>query len=115
MNKAFEKILDRLEDLREGLLTTNTEYNSHCVDAMMRAGQIVQEVAKEYKNGWIPCSEMLPEDGVPVLLQDFGGYYSLGVSETKRNIKGFRDGDWWGSANNYKAWQPLPEPYEEKE
>ena len=80
-----------------------------------KAKEIVKEVVEEYNNGWIPCSDKLPEDGLPVLLQDSDGYYSLGVSETKRNIKGFRDGDWWGSANNYKAWQPLPEPFKESD
>ena len=29
-------------------------------------------------------------------------------------VKGFSDGDWWSSANNYVAWQPLPEPFKER-
>ena len=131
MSKAFEKILERLEEPQfnigcgscsikekcdEVQEKINDEMTDLCAETMRAIAQeIVQEVAEEYKDGWIPCSEMLPEDGLPVLLQDSEGYYSLGVSETNRNIKGFRDGDWWGSANNYKAWQPLPEPFKESD
>lgn len=122
MNKAFEKILERLEAKREYYYLNDGIYDTVAIEAMDFAIDEVRKAAEEFgtdtnvgTNGWIPCSEMLPEDGVPVLLQDSEGYYSLGVSETKRNIKGFRDCDWWESANNYKAWHQLPEPYKEKE
>ena len=55
MNKAFEKILERLEE-------DSRFYNSASdVDQNIRSGLIiakeaVQEVAEEYNNGWIPCS-----------------------------------------------------------
>ena len=59
MNKAFEMILDRLEEsyidcFRQG----DYKFNN----AIDKAKQIVQEVAEEYKCGWIPCSERLPEE-----------------------------------------------------
>ena len=63
MNKSFEKILDRLEREIAGKPTPD-EYNN----GINRAYQIVQEVAEEFatdtnvgNNGWIPCSERLPE------------------------------------------------------
>ena len=65
-------------------------------------------------NGWIPCSEQLPDYGERVLLQDFGGNITLEKCEKKKRIKGFTDGNWWASANNYIAWQPLPQPYQPK-
>lgn len=126
MKEFIEKLIGRLEE-EQG----ESEYQyrkfleeKDCgrADAYEIAIEIVNQLAEECgkdtnvatNDGWIPCSEKLPEDGVAVLLQDFEGYYSLGVSETSRKIKGFRDGDWWASANNYLAWQPLPATYQPK-
>lgn len=58
--------------------------------------------------------ERLPEDGTIVLLQDYEGYYELGSCKNRSGIKGFENGDWWSSANNYIAWHPLPESYVEQ-
>ena len=66
---------------------------------------------EEYSNDWIPCSEQLPDYGERVLLQDFGGNITLEKCERKKKVKGFTDGNLWSSANNYIAWQPLPQPY----
>ena len=64
MNKAFEKILEKLEDLQNNL-TSQTEGNIDLqvgvINGVMYSKKIVQEVAEEYNGGWIPCSEMLPE------------------------------------------------------
>lgn len=128
MNKAFEKILDRLEEEKEYSYADFDEYvnnYSPCLDSeyddffhrgLERAVKVIKEVAKEYNNGWISCSEIdkLPKDGTPVLVQDYEDYYEVYYCETKRGMKGFSDGDWWSSPNNYKAWQPLPEPYQPK-
>ena len=79
--------------------------------------KVIKETVKEIEenhNGWIPCSERLPEECVRVLLQDFGGYITLEKCERKNRIKGFTDRNWWSSANNYLAWQLLPEPYNPK-
>lgn len=65
-------------------------------------------------NGWIPCSERLPEEGTFVLLQDYNENITLEYCKTHGGIKGFDDGDWWSGANNYLAWQPLPPKYEPK-
>lgn len=72
--------------------------------------EILDSVVAEYNNGWIPCSERLPEKHVDVLV-DFGdenpiiAWYSH-VNDT-----------WKNSSTDYVinvdviAWQPLPEPY----
>ena len=76
--------------------------------------KVIKETVKEIEenhNGWIPCSEHQPEYGERVLLQDFGGNITLEKCERKKKVKGFTDGNWWSSANNYMAWQPLPQPY----
>lgn len=116
MNKAFEMIFERLEELQNNLLSqTEGDVNLQVgvVNGVMYSKKIVHEVAEEYNGGWIPCSERLPEDGTTVLVQDFEEYYEVSICETRNGVKGFSSGDWWTSANNYIAWQPLSEPYKE--
>ena len=66
---------------------------------------------------WIPCSERLPEDGESYLVtnaESFGQFHTY---------KGWYDGErkiWHMDGNferkmNVIAWQPLPEPYREKD
>ena len=113
MNKAFEKILERLEKERIILL----ENNLHQAIALNFAKGIVQEVAEEYNGGWIPCSERLPEDDSICIVTveypnnktmvDYGWFdrksvcWFIGMQE-------FR-------TSNILAWQPLPEPYKERD
>ena len=56
----IEKILERLETQTEKYSATTNDYAEGLYDGYDGAIQIVQEVAKEYGNGWIPCSERLP-------------------------------------------------------
>lgn len=120
MNKAFEKILEFIDEqikIEESIAKSENEghpithqYGANCMNVIKK---FVQKVAEEYNNGWIACSEIdkLPKDGTPVLVQDYDDYYEMYYCETKHGMKGFSDGDWWSSPNNYKVWQPLPEPY----
>ena len=101
MNKAFENIIERID--KEIPVYTG------------KAKQIVQEVAAEYKGGWIPCSERLPEDDSICIVTveypnnetvvDYGWFdrksvcWFVGTQE-------FR-------TSNILAWQPLPEPFKE--
>ena len=85
----------------------------------------LRETLKAYEDEkerscWILCSEQLPEDGTAVLVQDFEEFYEIGICETRNGVKGFACEEWWSSANNYIAWQPLPAPslpapYQQKE
>ena len=109
MNKAFEKILERLEREIAGKPTPD-EYNN----GINRAYSIVKEVAEEYKGGWIPCSEQLPEEEADVLLS----LRSLDVyTGFRANAEGcfYIDGDGYVEYENVIAWMPLPEPYKESE
>ena len=112
MNKAFEKILERLSNIHRVVKTDeDTEWNR----AIYKSTEIVQEVAEEYNGGWIACSERLPEENQKVILQDIYGNITIETMKINNGTNGFSDGDWWSSANNYIAWQPLPEPFKESD
>lgn len=103
MKKAFEKIIERID--KEIPVYTG------------KAKQIVQEVAEEYAGGWIACSERLPEDDSICIVTveypnnetvvDYGWFdrksvcWFVGTQE-------FR-------TSNILAWQPLPEPFKERD
>ena len=105
MNKAFEKIIDELK--QESIIVDD--------DAGHRAVEIIHQIAEEYNNGWIACSEKLPEDDSICIVTveypnnetvvDYGWFdrksvcWFVGMQE-------FR-------TSNILAWQPLPEPFKE--
>lgn len=101
MNKAFEEILDKLKQIPNEY--RHEEYNEAIRDVV----RFIERYKEKYNNGWIPCSEQLPEKE--------GKYL---VTLDKWNIVSFAD------FKNLKynphfnapviAWQPLPEPYKEK-
>lgn len=89
-----------------------------CVNCEHKDEYIIE--LEEDNNGWIPCSERLPETEEYILLSfenfslpqigryeqdDFGGAFYLSDELT--------------TCTSYElfvnAWQPLPEPYEERE
>ena len=125
MKEAFEKILERLEEERHPEICGGWE--TMRID---RAKQIVQGIAEEYNNGWIPCSVRLPEehDSIFAKLKGTDKWYdamcekiSDDVNVTVELEDGTRktmtlhtnDGK-WNTGNriakfNVIAWQPLPE------
>lgn len=115
MNKAFEKILERLEKERIILL----ENNLHQAIALNFAKGIVQEVAEEYNGGWIPCSERLPEEN-----KDGWTHLILSI-KTGEVIFGFWHNEEMGFCKHFRdgvcrvcgviAWMPLPEPFKERD
>ena len=124
MNKAFEKILERLEREIAGKPTPD-EYNN----GINRAYQIVQEVAEEFatdtnigNNGWIPCSERLPEEpfGCLVTVIDCEPVTQTDFENILPYFVGY-DGESWNDEDGNEipfeviAWQPLPEPFKESD
>lgn len=138
MNKAFEEILERLEDVERILL--NEARDIGCTlgitNASEYAKQIVQEVAEEYNGGWIPIKTRpmteeekeyyseylfegngliyecpLPEDGQEVLITSKYGSVDKTIFYTDC-------GNYFENYEDYDeviAWQPLPKPYKESD
>ena len=82
--------------------------------------EIVQEVAGEYNNGWITCRDRLPEEGEDVLVwYEYFRYGNFNCMYQTYGIGYHYDGHWGGdvSGTNAKciAWQPLPEPFKERD
>ena len=144
----IEKILERLREV--GQLEISL-HGGRCNGKTLTLGykkgienaiQIVQEVAKEYKDeyeigfedgaesvralapyedGWIPCSERLPETDKNrkylVCGKNGGIYIAEFVCKAASNNASI--GPWWAANGRYApepiAWQPLPAPYQKGE
>ena len=136
MNKAFEKILERLRRKVHNYYPSIDHYclSEHAVK-MSDIEKIVQEVAEEYNGGWIPCSERLPEDrdwylaifeevdtgfiGLPYIAEYLMGKHTISTTEDGWIIHNCTDRE-DGPSEYYKklrcvAWQPLPEPFKERD
>ena len=116
MNKAFEKILERLEEAKNfEYLNGVKRFSKKERIAFDNAKEIVQEVAEEYKGGWIACSEKLPELRQDVLVTvkytGFMGMHGYWIKTGHMEA----ENDWWGdcAGGEVIAWQPLPEPFKE--
>ena len=116
MSKAFEKILERL--ILESssckvykLINPNkediAEFNTYkkCIE-------IVKEVAEEYNGSWIPCSERLPKYGEVVMCSCTNSGITISCITHKgvTPSKSVRFGQ-----HSVIAWQPLPEPFKERD
>ena len=121
MNKEFEKILDRLDSHIED---AKSEGDFSYIKPFEIAKISVQEVAEESNNGWIPCSERLPEEDDTLYLVSYKkiffdkSFYFYDIAYLYTFPNGNR---YWVSAKSdnvrqvskVSAWQPLPEQYKE--
>lgn len=117
-------ISEQIKSLR---CTANTmefaKYPSEFVHQLRCAADTIEELSAKlananmerstahYNDGWIPCSERLPNRGTNVIAQDYAGYMEIGIYKMKNGMDGFEVDGWWSSLNNYIAWRELPQPY----
>ena len=125
MQEVFSKIIERLETERlkreEQLKTchdSDAEDYFRCkMSGIADAIEIVKQAA-EYNNGWIPCSERLPD--VPEGIEDdecpeFN--VTIKGADQAATLKCASDGTWFddlGYTYDVIAWQPLPDTYQPK-
>lgn len=151
MNEFIEKLIGRLEEKKDKLLHDFNTFMDEgkeklamlCeveVEAYSEAISIVNELAEEYKGGWIPCSERLPKchlvrdifkrpnkwqtDIVLVTVKSTecdGVHYYVAedymVGSSKEGVDWLLRCGYGGSAVYHQeiiAWQPLPEPYKKE-
>lgn len=108
MKEFVEKLISRLE---EEVTATKTKcpVNVEFDIGIYKAIEIVNQLAEEYNNGWIPCSEKLPEEGKAVLTCDKDGWISVRINMKYNGKKNDFE------CGYYEAWMPLPEPYKKGE
>lgn len=143
MKEFIEKLIAKLEEIPTKNKCSECPHKQKCdeIEAMDKDEQIdlcgatikalaieeVNELAEEYKllenieqlnNGWIPCSERLPDVGVTVLcywgkssiFENTTSYYYTLMHRNEDNI-------WisdFGICTGFViSWMPLPEPYKE--
>ena len=120
MKEAFEKILERLEELKLPFPDECPSYYGNTNKLLDAAKQIVQEVAEEYNGGWIPCSERLPEPYQKVIVSYMdsyiGGIYDVCEGQYVYSLHIWDISDYM-SDDDFKvlAWKPLPEPFKERD
>lgn len=132
MQEVFEKIIEKLNSKKayfqgfyecEGKTEHDADLNKVTQLAFDEAIEIVKQAAADYNNGWIPCSERLPERNKPVLCW----VTSTTIASGETYIIGSCDNGFWFlqtyeighhhfPVKDYEvvAWQPLPEPYQPK-
>ncbi len=76
---------------------------------------IVNQVEQEYSDGWIPCSERLPEEDGAYLVTLYSKYYQqfevdlLSYNKKYGEWNDIEDRDY---SDEVIAWKQLPEPFE---
>ena len=129
MQEVLEKIIDRLEE-RASFLSDCTKYgnkdaeqqkNSYSTMMMYEVAdlvddliEIVKQEAGQYNNGWIPCSERLPDEAGTYNITAFDGR-TLRSTHAKWQPR-LKSWNLTGTMAYWKviAWQPLPQPYKPK-
>ena len=126
MNKVFEKIIEKQEELFQDLnvieVLSHVDFDSTIQNSLENflkavtneAIEIVKQEAGQYNNGWIPCSEKLPDVRQDVLVTvkytGFMGMHGYWIKTGHMEA----ENDWWGdcAGGEVIAWQPLPKPFQ---
>lgn len=118
MKEFIEKLICRLEEEKRlvpyNRLLDTIEDKPKEVGQLMtyqRVIEIVNQLAEEYNNGWIPCSERLPKCGEVVMCSctNSGITISCITHNGVKPSKSVRFGQ-----HSVIAWQPLPQSFHPK-
>ena len=112
MNETFEKILNRLEEMRRK--SCIPDIKGYCQTTISRAEEIVQEVAEEYNGGWISVKDRLPDKAGSYLVIGKSG----GATVTRWYMPSefYPEGHLGGNNTDWvRYWMPRPEPPKERD
>ena len=131
MKEFIEKLIKRLNEKSKWVAYGNRDRDigmTHKVVPFSDISDIVNELAEEFatdinvgnKDGWIPCSERLPQEpfGCLVTIMDCEPMTQTDFENILNYHVGY-DGETWNDADGNAipfevvAWQPLPAPYKE--
>lgn len=120
MKEFIEKLIGRLEEYQENntQCKSSDDYELGQFNACEYAIEIVNQLAEEYNNdGWIPCSERLPEEKGYYLVTWMSGNEKRGLwGEPVVDVLYFKGKQWSVQQMAHRrviAWQPLPEPFKQ--
>ncbi len=104
------------ESLKQHCERTCKRYKDITTSGTYREHRLVLDLLEQTE--WIPCSKRLPEEGVDVLCQTFGGVRlvaSYGILNPWVKEKGWITSEFNRfSKEMIKAWMPLPDLYKEE-
>lgn len=107
--EVFEKIIKKLEEIKSAIPDL-IEYQA--ADDIESKCDEINDLIREYNNGWIPVEERLPVLYTKILI-------TYMTCEGEKVCEGRYNGTYWYDCDtrtmlNAIAWQPLPEPYQPK-
>lgn len=127
MQEVFENIIEKLEkkvetakrimvpEIHDELDRIANETAESFIEAYKESIEIVKQVVVEYNNGWIPCSERLPERDGEYQLKDFEVTVDNGERiYTSHATYDFHNEKWLVHKKNVIAWKQPCEPYQPK-
>lgn len=123
MKEFINKLIERLEEEHEKCINRYGVVGGNLpASEVKQCMEIVNQLAEEYKGGWIPVSERLPKIGTLVLATTESGnvcddvlIYDYVCSTSKEPCFHMWDDEMWNCYTpRVIAWQPLPEPYQPK-
>ena len=115
MNEFIEKLIGRLEEKSVEITFPLYPDDSTSFVPITEAIQIVNQLAEEYNNGWIPCIERLPED---CTIYEVTARFGNGMCYTEFAYYDESKGEWWKHDEdglvNVLAWKEHSAPYQPK-
>lgn len=105
----IDKIIEKLQ--KEYIPEVHCDIDNGLNRGIYKAIDIVKQVAAEENNGWIKCSDRLPENTDNVIMIDINEIYAVGwYDDDDEEFRIAWDNDVF---THCIAWQPLPQPYKE--
>jgi len=114
MQEFIDKLIARLEEKRnEKYINGVSKFPSREQKVFDIAETIVNQLAEEHNNGWIPCSETLPKEEGIYWVTRANGEVDKEAFQIWANGGSFRS-DFQLPDEKVIAWMPLPAQYQPK-